>query len=769
MRASLRRARPPLWKGHLKQLCGELCGLVALAISCAAPIAQAATDPSFLLTATSKDFASYFPGQLANGYFSTMTAPRGTEGNLAYMVAFMDYGKDDISRPAAIPGWTEIDYSTGRSDAGRFWMNQVGLRASVFRDYRQVLNLRDATLTTSYLYLDHGKDTRIKVVTLVSQASAHLAASRISITPEFDGVVQLSFALNLWAPYQPRLKLAKLTGDEMRIAVAAHNLTLQAIAPATPDRAAVWYHGDTHVLADAGNSKNLTMWLSGRAERGLRMAEAAAVSMPRGLQPLDVKVYKSNYRLSLDLRVKVRKGRTYVFTKYIAASREHWGGDATADTALAKAARVRGFAAFLGAQRSAWAALWKSDIRIDGDPRAQQVVHSDLYYLLSNVTPDTAWAVGACGLTPGYVGHVFWDSDTWIFPALALLHPQRARSLVMFRDRTLPAAQQRARALGLQGAKYPWESDPQNGTEQILHAATLLSKSEIHVNADIAIAQWQYYLATGDRAWLKQHGWPVIRDIARFWTSRATYNRGKRRYEILHVASVEEHYFDVPNDTYTNVGAAKALTIATAAAALVGAKADPRWADIAAKMDVPFSAAGQHHLDMDATVRHDVGGSDLAFLSFPSIDLPMSAQVRRNDYAMSVKSLDAWRHTPTTMGLAPISIAAAAAGNTAEAIRWVERNFAGDMFKPPFDVRPEGPTNNTGYFLTGSGGFVQSLIYGLTGLRIEERGLVDAYPPVLPPTWKSLTLTDITFRGKRYDIAVHRDDAGKVVIARTAL
>ena len=69
----------------------------------------AAPDPTFELQAGPADFGSYFPSYLANGYFSSMTAPRGTEGNLAYMVAFMDHTPDDIARPAAIPGWTEID------------------------------------------------------------------------------------------------------------------------------------------------------------------------------------------------------------------------------------------------------------------------------------------------------------------------------------------------------------------------------------------------------------------------------------------------------------------------------------------------------------------------------------------------------------------------------------------------------------------------------------------------------------------------------------
>src|SRR5207253_3375067 len=146
-----------------------------------------------------------------------------------------------------------------------------------------------------------------------------------------------------------------------------------------------------------------------------------------------------------------------------------------------------------------------------------------------------AWPVGACGLTPGYASHVFWDSDTWIFPALLLLHPQRAKSLVAFRERTVDAARQRARQRGFEGAMYPWESDPENGTEQTPHAAYVLGESEIHVNADVAIAQWQYYLASHDRDWLRAHGWPAIREVARFWASRATYDAPARRYQIMHV------------------------------------------------------------------------------------------------------------------------------------------------------------------------------------------------------------------------------------------
>ena len=334
--------------------------------------------------------------------------------------------------------------------------------------------------------------------------------------------MQLSLALLLWAQHAPRFPLAQMSGPEMEEAVAANGLSLEPQPPATPDREAVWYPGYTEVRTSEGDTGSLSLWLDGQAEQGLPMAMAAAIALPEGVPPQAVTLHRDRYRLALDVSMKVERGHTYVFTKYVALSRAGWGGNAAADLALAREARARGFERLLSEHRAAWDALWQADILIDGDAKAQQAVHSELYYLLSSSTADTAWALGACALTPGYANHVFWDSDTWIFPALLLLHPERAKPLVEFRARTLEAARQRARQHGFDGAMYPWESDPENGSEQTPHSAYVLGESEIHVNADVAIAQWQYYLATHDRDWLRSHGWPVIREVARFWASRAT-------------------------------------------------------------------------------------------------------------------------------------------------------------------------------------------------------------------------------------------------------
>ena len=733
-----------------------------IAFACMLP-AGAATAPSFLFTATAKDWAAYFPSYLANGYFSTMTSVRGTEPSLGYLVAFMDYTPGDVSRPAAVPGWSEVDYNPGGG-----WLNATPLSDRTFVDYRQTLDMHDGTLSTRYRFIYAGKTTDVSVTTFVSQAAPHLAATRFSITPQFDGDVRLRFPIRLWSEHAPRFALAQLTGPQMEDAVIASGQNLGNKPIPTPDRAPIWYYGVTRIVSDGGDAKRLTLWLDGRAPHGLRMGEAVALGLPAGLDVEQVRVERNAYVLSLDLVVHVAKGRTYRFDKFAALSRQGWGGDARADVALAVAARTAGFDALLAEHQSAWHRLWKADIVVEGDAGVQKALHSDLYYLLSSTTPDTAWSVGACSLTPGYAGHVFWDADSWVFPALLLLHPQRAKSIVMFRDRTLAAARARARQYGVRGTMFPWEADPETGVDNTPYFAHGVQR-EVHVNADIAIAQWQYYLATGDRAWLVRYGWPVIRGVAAFWTSRVSYDRKQNRYEILRVTSPDEAYDDVPNDSFTNAAAAKSLRIAVEAAAVVGARPDPRWADIAARMYIPFSHAEQRHLDFDATVPHDKitwMGSSLVWLMYPNLDLKMSPQVRRNDFAFQLHELKVHGNDPNEMMMVMMAVAAAELDDPKAAGAWIQRNQVG-FLKPPFNVRTETVANNAGYLLSTSAGFVESLLYGFTGLRIEDQGLVGAYAPVLPPSWKSLVLRHISFRGKHYDISITRNAAGTVQLRRT--
>jgi trehalose/maltose hydrolase-like predicted phosphorylase len=311
---------------------------------------------------------------------------------------------------------------------------------------------------------------------------------------------------------------------------------------------------------------------------------------------------------------------------------------------------------------------------------------------------------------------------------------------------------------------YPWEADPARGTEQTPYFAHENAQGEIHINGDVAIAQWQYYLASGDREWLRQYGFPVIRATADFWVSRVVVQQGKDRDEIRHVTSPDEAYTNVDNDSFTNAIAQRNLVIATAAAKELGETPRTQWSEIAGKLYIPFSTSEQRHLDFDPSTAHDKHtwmGSSISYLAYPQLDLPMTPAVRRNDLDFALRSIKELTPDANAMILAMISLEAAETGDAGGAAKWLQMQESG-FLKPPFNVRSETAKNNTTYILATTSGFLQNFMYGFSGLRITDGGLEPRYPAVLPAQWRTLTLKNVSFRGRRFDYVVSRDTAGKV-------
>ncbi|HXE65533.1 MAG TPA: glycosyl hydrolase family 65 protein, partial [Rhodanobacteraceae bacterium] len=120
------------------------------------------------------------------------------------------------------------------------------------------------------------------------------------------------------------------------------------------------------------------------------------------------------------------------------------------------------------------------------------------------------------------------------------------------------------------------------------------------------------------------------------------------------------------------------------------------------------------------------------------------------------------------MMMVMLTVGAAELGEAKAVGDWIHRNLVGYL-KPPFNVRSETADNNNGYILATSAGFVQSFIYGLSGLRIDDKGLDAKYAPILPPDWKAVTLKGITFRGRHYDVTIERGAGGKATLVRKEL
>jgi trehalose/maltose hydrolase-like predicted phosphorylase len=344
-----------------------------------------------------------------------------------------------------------------------------------------------------------------------------------------------------------------------------------------------------------------------------------------------------------------------------------------------------------------------------------------------------------------------------MFPPLLLTHPDVAHSLVAFRRRTLPGARENARINGFRGAMYPWEAD-ERGRETTPRFAIQNARSEIHVNGDVALAQWQYFQATGDSGWLARDGYPVIRGTAEFWVSRSVYDSSDGKYHIRNVVSVSEGLIGVSDDAYTNAVARKNLEIATAASKRLGVPPDPRWAELATKLHLPYDSVSQLYRTYEGAP-DSILGDVTPLLAYP-LGVPMSDRAKRGNLEPAARRLMN-RPEGALMGAALLSVDAAELGDRALVDSLLPYSYQ-SWLQGPFLMLSETPTNKAAYFLTGAGSFLQQVIFGYTGLRFGDRGLHPAFPPVLPSRIKRLVIRGIHVRGRRFDVIV--DSKGRRMV-----
>ncbi len=710
-------------------------GLALIAATSAWGRPAVAQDTTFFLS--SNHPANPWPTQIGNGRLSLSTSSRGTLATYSYMAGVFEHARTDVPRMASLLGWNEIDFFNG---SGR--LNGPSVSDSTLQTYRQTLDMGSGSIRSSYDWVDGGKRTSVDVTTFISQSEQHLGVIRLVITPHYQGRVAVTFPLRVFAA-PPRLALG-----EIKQYTPQWNVVRD-----------LWYPGHMDAVKrdlriDQSNGYGVLRMTSRPEGASSSVAQAVVAVWPRSLSQPRLRQIVTKDSLGLELSFDATAEHPYVFFKYagMVSSAEASNPSAVAER-IARAASARGYESLWNDNVRAWRKLWQSSIDIDGDPDLQRLVRSMQFYLLSNAREGTSMGIGPMGLSPGYFGHIFWDSDTWMFPSLLITHPDIAKSLVDFRARTLPAAKRNARNHGYRGAMYPWEAD-ERGEEKTPAFAGQNAQYEIHVTGDVPLAQWQYYLATGDRDWLSRFAYPVITETANFWVSRASFDAKRDRYEIKGVVSVDEGLIGISNDSYTNSVALRNLQIADAASRVLGKQADPSWSRVAAKLVIPYDSAKEYHPTYEGAKLGSEGGN-IPLLTYP-LGLPMSERASFNDLDYALRLL-AQQGAGGMMTITLYPLVAAQLGQRKLIDSLLVRKTYEQYPHGPFMVLSETPTNQSVNFLTGAGGFLQQFIFGYTGLRLTEKGLTPTFKPILPSSIRRLTVRDVQSRGKHYDIVVESD------------
>ena len=409
------------------------------------------------------------------------------------------------------------------------------------------------------------------------------------------------------------------------------------------------------------------------------------------------------------------------------------------DDPLNEAERATIFAKLEGRDRllqfhtKAWEELWKSDITIEGDPQAQQDVHSMLYHLYSFTREGTALSPSPMGLSGlGYNGHVFWDTELWMYPALLVLHPELAKSMIEYRYQRLDAAKRNAFSKGYKGAMFPWESADSGVEETPVWA--LSGPFEHHITGCVAIAAWNYYCVTQDKNWLKEKGWPILSATADFWASRVE-RKGPGQYDINNVVAADEWAENVNNNAFTNAAARANLQFATEAAKLLGITPDPDWMNVAVNIPILKMADGvtKEHASYAG---EGIKQADVNLLAYPLKEVTDPAAIRKD---LSYYETRVPNEGTPAMTQAVFTTLYARLGEGEKAYHWFKDAYQPNLL-PPFRVIAETKGGTNPYFATGAGGILQSLLMGFGGLDITPKGLVQL-KSALPGHWKSLTIT----------------------------
>jgi protein-glucosylgalactosylhydroxylysine glucosidase len=397
-------------------------------------------------------------------------------------------------------------------------------------------------------------------------------------------------------------------------------------------------------------------------------------------------------------------------------------------------AALEGKARLLSRHKAAWADLWKSNVTIEGDVNVTRDIRFALYHLYSFAREGTAYSLSPMGLSGlGYNGHVFWDTELWMYPPLLMMQPEIAKSLLEYRFERLEAAKQNAFAHGYKGAMFPWESADDGSEDTPVWALT--GPFEHHITGCIAWAFWKYYEVTHDKVWLEERGYPMLKEIADYWASRVERN-GVGHYDINNVVAADEWAENVDNNAFTNAVAILSLRYATDAANILGKIPDPDWMHVAVNIPILKDKDGVT-LEHATYKGEEIKQADVNLLAYPLHLITDKNQIKKDLVYYEP------RMSPSgpAMGSAILSILYNRLGDAQKAADVFAYSYKRNEV-PPFGVISEAAGGTNPYFATGAGGMLQAVLSGFGGLNFTMDGIRQGESSI-PKGWGKLIITGV--------------------------
>ena len=547
----------------------------------------------------------------------------GTYLGSVYELRPLPYGESGYGYPES--GQSIINVTNGKLIRLLIDDEPFDVRYGQVRSHERILDLRAGMLTREVHWTSPaGQDVVITSERLVSFTQRAIAAIRYVVSP---------------------------IGGPARVVVQSELVTNEPLPnPGRDPRAAAALEAPLTLETQHAHDGDAIM-VHRTKRSGLRVA-AAMDHVHAGPDDTDVETELLEDTARITFSTALQPGETLCVVKFLAYG---WSGirsrAALRDQVAAAltAARQTGWSGLVAEQRQYLDAFWDhSDVEVAGDPEMQHAVRFGLFHVLQAGARAERRPIAAKGLTgTGYDGHAFWDTEMFVLPVLTYTQPDAAADALRWRHSTLGAAKDRALALGLRGATFPWRTIGGEECSGYWPAGT----AAFHVNADIAAAVVRYMDATEDVAFEQEVGLELLAETARLWMALGHHDRDGR-YRIDGVTGPDEYSALADNNVYTNLMAEQNLRAAADAAerhpdraAHLGITGDEiaAWRSAAATMYIPYDDHLGVHPQADGFTTHQVWNFAATppdnyplLLHYPYVDLYRKQVVKQADLVLAL-------------------------------------------------------------------------------------------------------------------------------------
>jgi alpha,alpha-trehalose phosphorylase len=716
--------------------------------------------PTDLLAASESIFA------LANGHIGLRGnldegEPYGVPGsylNGFYELHPLPYAEAGYGFPES--GQTIVNVTNGKLMRLLVDDEPFDVRYGDLRSHERVLDLRDGVVRRQVEWCSPAGDgVRVSSVRLVSFAQRSIAALLYEVEP-IDNAVRVVVQSELVANEPvPAPEVDPRDGALL-------------IDPLRPE-----WHAHDDLRAILVHSTRFS---------GLRMV-AAMDHLIEGPDGLALTSESADDVARVTATVRLEPGEKLRIVKFVAYA---WSSQrslpalrAQAAAALAEA-KVTGWDAICAAQRDYLDGFWDgADVVLEGDAELQQTLRFALFQLLQASGRAEMRAIPSKGLTgPGYDGHTFWDSESFVLQALTYTAPDAARDALRWRHSTMDLARERAAQLGLQGAAFPWRTIRGQECSGYWPAGT----AAFHIGADIADAALRYAAVAGDEEFAQGVGLELLVETARLWRSLGHHDSAGA-FRIDGVTGPDEYSAIADNNVYTNLMAEQNLRAAAdavvrygdrASALGVGPEEAASWRDAAAAMLVPYDEALGVHAQAEEFTEHDVW--DFAatrpeqyplLLHFPYFDLYRKQVVKQADLVLAMH-LRGDRFTAEqkarnftyyeALTVRDSSLSACTQAVMAAEVGQLELAYAYLRECALIDIEDLATNTREGLHMAALAGTWIATVAGFGGLR--DHGGDIAFSPRLPAALSRLVFR-LCIRGSRVSVEVDRKHATYSVLA----